>query len=212
MKIADHDVLRLPFIAEYDGPRPLNDMDDVQRELGTIMEVVNKNNNSFFRTHRSIQNYFEEAVDDEKMPRVQHHDKHFEKHSIHGASLERGMKNFITDIMFRIVFAALNWRLQWAQNGVGGVASNIYWPDSGRIESIPAGNAVLSGSVSNADYAYIDPRAGNYSVQVASTGASPARIREAQADGRICLCRAVSSLTRAVGWRHVAWGGGRDLK
>ncbi len=204
-------VIPLPFTRTLDSDRHSFDgLPGLYKELRDMQEVMEKNNRGLFRTLRSAQNHFEAAIDEEGMPRKQLEAKHFEKDSIYGASLERGVKNFITDVMVMVEPTAPNPTVHWSQNGIGPPYQNsiLYWPDNQDTTLLASGSAIII--VGNTYYFYVDPRQDLYDIVASSLITQD--IKTAQADGRICLWRVQSSSGRSTGWRHVGWGGGRDLK
>jgi len=198
-------LLTLPFLRRYQPGR-----DDALQDMKSIAEVAGRNNKGLFRSLRSAQNYFEGAIDIEGMPRKKLSDKHFKRGSIYGRCLERGMKNFVTDLMVGMTWNTPNSTIVWSQNGATGPLQNaiIYWPDNEYTSLITAGTAVISNT--KLAYFYIDPRNHDYSI---TKDDSVNAIKNAQADGKICLWRVrPDRVGRNIGWRHVGWGGGRDLK
>lgn len=193
--------------------RQFETVDEAKERLQDLQYIINKNNDNIERALFSTNRLLDFSIDNEGCFKHQLAKKHFKKDAIDGPSMEKSLKNFVTDIMFRITVGPgplfLN-RLEWAQNGTPPQPSIIYWPDYGYTNLIAAGSAGLITTAMT--YAYVKPRDSDYS-PLTTTSAPPASIRSFLANGRVVLGQAKSGrATGAVGWRHVNYGGGLHLK
>jgi len=204
-------VIPMPPPLMYKGVyAPVETFGDLQDEFETLAKVMAVNNHNAYRTLRSMQNVLNAGVDNEgNIIRQVAHPQMQKEGLLRTVNFERGVKAFVTDLMFRtITFGGVPGAvLQWSGGGVWPPNNaNIYWADYNPVNiiNIPVGQSPLSAFVTR--YFYIDPRNDNYTV------APTANAWDAIRDGRILLCsgkiptRGLAAIN--MPWRHIVYGGG----